>query len=177
MIETIFLIVLIFALVLGNIFLSLTSPKRLEKMAQKANEKNLARSQENSSIGQSTLGNWQESQSRLTAEHSQTFQAKESDFAEDLEKEKANYLTKRIERLEQLLLKINNSKFIAQKLDATNLAQKLKDFDEFKQNTRLEIAALRQRLDKSHPQKEEVKQPIPDISDDKLHDLVFRVSN
>ena len=179
MLETTFLAVLILALAFGNVFLSLTDPKRLEKMAKKAREQRMAQEAVEQGFNPEQAVFEPGSAAGQPADN-YSYKKPTAPIAlpgQSLGSEKAAYLAKRIERLEQLLLKINNSKFLAQKLDATNLSTRLRDFDEFKQNTKLEIAALRQRLDKVQPQKSKPKQKIPDISDEKLHDLVFRVSN
>jgi len=200
MILTTFLAVLVLALAFGNIFLSLTSPKRLERMVEMAREKagieasGQCQGEETDAAGQAGHSlNKEDASFEPQPARENGFSPEtpcpeeilpvpgpsleDSSFEDQAERERVSCLGKRIERLERLLLKINNSAFIAQKLDGTNLAQRLKDLDLFKQNTRLEIAALRQRLDEIQPPKPREKQNIPDISDEKLHDLVFRVSN
>jgi hypothetical protein len=152
MIETLFLVVLIVALAMGNAFLSLTSPKRLAKMSNGTNQRT-------------------QNQPLLPADESGL------SFEERAERERVNYLSRRIERLEQLLLKLNKSDFLAQKINSTNLSQKLEELEEFKQNTRLEIAALKQRLDKISPEPEKKQNNVPEISDEKLREIVFRASN
>ncbi len=150
MLETLFLAVLIIALAMGNAFLSLTSPKRLAKMAQGKN---------------------QASQEMVCPSEP------ELSFEDRAEKERIEYLGRRIERLEQLLLKLDKSDFVAQKINTTNFSQKLEELEEFKQNTRLEIAALKQRLDKIQPESKKRPKPAPNLSDEKLREIVFRASN
>ncbi len=152
--ATLFLAVLIVALFLGNVFLSLTDPKRLKRAAgaEPALEQSFELRPEEMAL------------------------AEPVSFEGNAAKEKMDYLNKRVDRLEQLLLKIDNSKFIAQKLNATNLYQKLNGLDEFKQNTRLEIAALKQRIDKVQPAPKAKKVKVPEISDENLKEIVFRAS-
>lgn len=188
MITTVFLSVLILALALGNIFLSLTSPKRLQREESQADEGEF----ETASVQDSFIdtsqkvddvesqevddGESQEVEGVKEAEPGEIGKSRKASFEENAGMEKMDYLNKRVERLEQLLLKINNSKFVAQKINGTNLGQKLADLNEFKQNTRLEIAALKQRLDKVAPQEKKPKEKIPDISDEKLREIIFRAN-
>lgn len=158
MIATVFLAVLVLGLALGNVFLALTSPERAARQLSK----------ENGKLGLAV----QESDAE-----SNEMQESQLSFEQAADKERIRMLNKRIERLEQLLLKINNSKFIARKLNGTGLYQKLSNFDQFKQDTKLEIAALRQRLDRIQPQKKKPKPDLPKISDEKLRDLVFRATH
>lgn len=154
MLVTIFLVVLIIALVLGNILLGLLKPsKQLQQQGYPAQS---AQSQKKtSSVFKSSAV-----------------------FEEAAEKERIGLLNKRIDRLESLLLKINGTKFLGKKLNGTVLGQKLVDFNEFKDNTKLEIAALKQELARVKNQLgiKERKNPGEDypISDEKLHELVFQ---
>jgi len=168
LIATIFLSVLVLALVLGNVFLSLASPKRLQSLSQGSDfgQPEQCQPEQETESGQASV------QDSFSEARDQPLPR--PDFKNTAEKERVNHLNKRIERLEELLLKINNSKFLAQKLNGTKLSQRINEFDSFKQNTKLEIAALRQRLDKVQPQKKKFKQPVPDISNEKLKQLVFR---
>ena len=155
---TIFLVVLIGALVLGNILLALIKPGS-EQRADKAEP-----------IEQPKLV---ESQEKLPG----VFKSNPS-FAQDTGQERANQLNKRIDRLESLLLKINGSKFLGKKLNGTVIGQKLSGYNEFKGNTKIEIAALKQdiaRVKKEIGIKEK-KNPGEDyqINDKKLHELVFQ---
>jgi len=163
MVATTFLTVLILALALGNVFLSVASPQRLQKLAKESPKRQKQGLDSSQTSLQNSLS--QESESQAMS------------FEEQAEKEKIGYLYKRIDRLEQLLLKLDSSKFVAQKINGTNLGQRLQEFDEFKQNTKLEIAALKQRFDKMQPVKKSNEKKASEISDEKLRDLVFRASN
>jgi hypothetical protein len=163
MVVTTFLSVLILALFLGNVFLSLASPKRLRKQFQAGLE----------GLPPEQL------EARLVQEPSRAVVAagpKQVSFEQRLGLEKFAHLNKRMDRLEQILLKLGSSKVLAKKLDATTLSRKMDDYGKFKETTRLEIAALKQRLDKVQPAPKKSKKNIG-ISDEKLRDLVFRASN
>ncbi len=191
MIATIFLSVLILALFLGNAFLSLTDPKRL-KVAAKQQENNIPQNDfdlESQQVHETVQQKYdfqeaeeiQGNESRTLVAKSKyegnEFNAKPIPLEESSQIERVDYLNRRIARLEQLLLKLNGNGVIAQKINTTELNQKLENLGEFKQNTKLEIAALKQRLDKIQPLEKKKKQNIPEISDKKLRDLVFRASN
>ena len=205
MLVTVFLSVLILALAMGNIFLSLTGTKRLEKVGQEGNgqlvfDNGFVQSDvqdsfsealpdadngnsisfdkaENGGAGNSlSFGQAKGKSSAPSFQQADSGAGKGPSFEQAAAGEKMAYLNKRLERLEQLLLKIDNSKFLAQKLNSTSLSKKLSGLDEFKQNTRLEIAALKQRLDKVQPVKKAKKPKVQDISDKKLRELVFRSS-
>ncbi len=206
MVVTIFLSVLILALFLGNAFLSLTDPKRLKAAAKhrKINRIDTRNSTETINGIEAGLESKQYVQEEDQETVQQKYDFQETDEIQDNERrtlvakskydgnaslakpipleessqiERVDYLNRRIARLEQLLLKLNGNGSIAQKINTTELTQKLDSFGEFKQNTKLEIAALKQRLDKIQPVEKKKTQNIPEISDKKLRDLVFRASN
>jgi len=206
MIATIFLSVLILALFLGNAFLSLTDPKRL-KIATKQREINGTDTTNNTETinGSETVlesGQYAQEEVQETVQQKYDFQemgkikdtgsrtlvakskydgnntlVKSIPLEESSQVERVDYLNRRIVRLEQLSLKLNGNGSIAQKINTTEFTQKLNSLGEFKQNTKLEIAALKQRLDKIQPVEKKKTQNIPEISDKKLRDLVFRASN
>ena len=186
MLETVFLSVLIVALALGNVFLSLTDPKRLLAARTRQNPGNGPGFEngpglENGLAQSNILDEFREAgESSQAAESRGSFgqvgEGRDS-FEQAADRERVRHLNKRIERLEQLLLKINNSKFVAQKINGTNLYSKLRDLNQFKQDTGLEIAAMRQRLDKIQPLEKASKPKLSEISDKKLRDLVFRASH
>tara|TARA_B100002003_G_C13874074_1_gene427168 strand:- start:88 stop:561 length:474 start_codon:yes stop_codon:yes gene_type:complete len=151
MIITVFLVVLVVSLILGNLLLSLLKPKLAP-------------------AGHSVTPAIQKPSSNSfkpnTAPNNQS--NKQSLFS----------ITNRIDRVEKLLLRANAPKFIGKKLDSTVLGRKMNDFTEFKTNTKVEIEALKEdvaRL-KNELGVMEKKRPGEDfeISDDKLHNLVFR---
>jgi len=164
--ATLFLVVLIVGLVLGNVFLSLTSPRRIQRALMAENGL-----QELSSESDFVPYN---APSSTSAEFDQPPMIAPPSLEQQVVKDRFVHLNKRMDRMEQLLLKINESKFLAQKLNGTNLVQKLNKVDKFQQTTKLEIAALNQRLDKILPEKKRVKKPGPGISDEKLREIVFR---
>ena len=175
MLETVFLAVLVLALLLGNAFLSITGPKRPKLVPE---EEMLRQDALASQAVALPLVSGQRAIERLVVaqpaeQNVPAFETRPS-FEEDAERERIEYLTRRIARLEQLLLKINNPRFVAEKVNLEGFYHKLKDMDSFKQNTRLEIAALKQRLDKIQPVE---SKPKLEISDEKLRDLVFRASH
>ena len=187
MTTTVFLSVLILALALGNGFLSLVDPKRLRLLSAKGRILGEMPAIPENGFGlQNGFGspNGLGPQKSLGIENGAVQgklpvsfgSSRGLSFEERANRERMLYLNKRIERLEQLLLKINDSKFVAQKINGSNLFKKLKELEGFKQDTKLEIAALNQRLDKVQPRKK-LKKPGPGISDEKLRDLVFRASN
>lgn len=175
--TTVFLSVLILALAFGNAFLSLVNPKRLSLLAAKdMNSGAMEASPENGLGPEKSLSIENGAvQGNLPLSFSKS-SGRGLSFEERANRERMLYLNKRIERLEQLLLKINDSKFVAQKINGSSLFKKLKELEAFKQDTKLEISALKQRLDKIQPQKN-IKKPGPKISDEKLRELVFRASH
>ena len=175
--ETLFLTVLVIALGLGNVFLSLTDPKRIKKLININKEDQSPVSE----LGQTTVqDSFSEADTNLekggfvvrgkvlnrSLEH--------NSLDSEADRERIIYLGKRIDRLEQLLLKLNKSDFVAQKINSTNFGQKLSELDTFKQKTKLEIAALKQRLDEVKPVVKKQTKNISNISDKRLHELVFR---
>ncbi len=150
MLITVFLSVLVLALALGNLFLSITEPKGLQSRAK------------------------QENNSSLQIQQETALPATGDDFQRMADRERVRMLNKRIDRLENLLLRINNARFVAKKLNGTNLIQKLNGFEEFKQNTRLEIAALKQQLASMQKNKPKAtRKAVPETDDEKLHKLVY----
>lgn len=164
MLETIFLAVLVLALLLGNAFLSVIARKDSGRMPEP--EMPVQDGFEDRALEQPPV----------LEQSFPAFKTRPS-FEEDAQSERIEYLNRRIARLEQLLLKINGSKPIAEKINGSTLSQKLSDLNEFRQSTRLEIAALKQRLDKVQPVESRPKSNVPEISDEKLRDLVFRASH
>lgn len=162
MLTTVFLGVLIIALALGNAFLSL-APKR------KAGNALIPREGAQSSEYFPSNAAFQFQGTKLPKASGRV-----AAFEKELEREKIAYLNKRMARLEQLLLKMNSSGFIAQKLGDSDLGQRLKTLEDFRERSRLEIAALKQRLDGNVPLEKKQLEEIPEISDEKLHSLVFR---
>ena len=148
---TIFLIVLIVALVLGNLFLMLLKPKSKEQNSLPATQTNLGAFQP----------------------------APKSSFKPG--NHKPNAVDKRVDRIENLLLKINGSEFLGKKLDSTVLGKKLNDLTRFKTNTKVEIEALKEQMAqvKNEIGIKEKTNPCQDydISDEKLHELVFKSAN
>jgi len=197
LLETVFLGILVLALAIGNAFLSLTDPRKLQRKVFEKNKRLI----EGGLPGNPVQEGFESDsvQEGFESDSAQSFEgdsvqgsvqlafgeakpanfgkpAEANSFELHAEKERVLHLSKRISRMENLLLKLDNSKFVAQKINGTNLGQKLSDFEEFKQNTGLEIAALKQRLDKIQPVKGK-KNNVTNISDEKLRRLVFRTSN
>ncbi len=169
MVVTTFLGVLILAFFLGNVFLSITSPKRLQKQFQGELDEVTQEEMEAGFVQAS-------SQPVGAAVASAGTVPNQASFEQRLGFEKRALLNKRVDRLEQILLKLSSSNVLAQKLDATTFSKKMDGYSKFKETTRLEIAALKQRLDKVQPVSKKAKKNI-EISDKKLRDLVFRASN
>ena len=161
MLETVFLGVLVLALLLGNAFLSITSPKRARRMPEGEMPELDALAgrafPQQAVSGQSAFESHALAQPPVLEQSFPAFETKSS-FEEDVESERIDYLNRRMARLEQLLLKINGSKPIAEKINGSTLSQK-------------------QRLDKVHPVERKAKGNVPEISDEKLRDLVFRASH
>lgn len=144
MILTVFLAILVLALVLGNAFLTIASPSRLAGTA------NLRPS---------------------------PAERKEAPDGEGSDSDRIKVLHKRIERLEGLLLRLNNKEFVAKKFNGTNICQKINDLEEFRQNARLEIAALKQQVASNgngHFARERGKKEIARIEPERLHKIVYR---
>ncbi len=147
MVLTVFLVILVLALIFGNIFLSIIAPRRMERILG----------------GQNAPPAKNPVQGARAASDEEPFD------------DRVKMLNTRIERLENILLRLNKTQFVAQKLNGTSLYQKITDLEEFKQNTKLEIAALRQQLGTVS------QQPVvrsvagaPPVDDERLHKLVFR---
>lgn len=164
MVVTAFLAVLVLAFFLGNVFLSLASPKRMRKQL----EKELGLLPDNGSGLLPARGTFQGLSENQVLE--------KASFEQRLSSEKLSHLNKRVDRLEQVLLKLSSSKAVAKNLRASNLSRKMDDYVKFKERTRLEIAALKQRLDKVQPSSKK-RGRGPEISDEKLRDIVFRASH
>ena len=144
MILTVFLAILVLALILGNAFLTIASPSRLARTAKR----------------QPSLA-----------------ECKAASDGEGSDSDRIKALHKRIERLEGLLLRLNNKEFVAKKFNGTNLCQKINDLEEFRQNARLEIAALKQQVASNgngHFSGERGKKEIAQIEPERLHKIVYR---
>ncbi len=151
MIITVFLVVLIVSLLLGNLLLSLLKPRPAP-------------------ASHST------DPTKLTPP-SGLFKPN-SGLSNPSSKQNIISISDRIDRVEKLLLRANAPKFIGKKLDSTVLGRKLSDFTEFKTSTEVEIEALKEDVAKLKIELgvKEKKRPGEnfEISDDKLHNLVFR---
>ena len=151
MLITVFLVVLIVSLLLGNLLLSLLKPKP----AQAGYPADSAKPKPSSGLFKPN--------SNLSSPHN---------------KQNISSITNRIDRVEKLLLRANAPKFIGKNLDSTVLGKKMNDFTQFKTNTKVEIEALKEEVAKLKTELgvKEKKRPGEDfeISDDKLHSLVFR---
>ncbi|MCX6799260.1 MAG: hypothetical protein NTW59_04160 [Candidatus Diapherotrites archaeon] len=145
MIVTVFLCVLVLALIFGNVFLSLTSPERVARANMKTREK---------SGGGNAL----------------------KEIACEIEGEdRVKMLSGRIERLENIILRLNNKQFVAKKINGTSLYQKINDLETFKQDAKLEIAALKQQLAAiMPPEARRAKKETVEIEPEQLHRFVFR---
>ena len=146
MLVTIFLGILIAALILGNIFLSIAKPKKIEEallreIGSKENSRALLQQMQNNKNIAASNHLLQQGKIRPAF-----VSAEQPDFRQMAEMERARMLNKRVDRLENLLLKMNGAKFVSYKLNGANLEQKLSGLEEFRQNTSLEIAALKQQL-------------------------------
>jgi len=153
MVVTVFLGVLIAALIFGNILLSLLKPG-------------------------SKKGQGMPSANALANSPSHSF-GRDSVLLKASERERQNMLNKRIDRLEKLILTINGPEFVEKKVDSTVMGKKFSDLNDFRRRARVEIAALKDEM-KAVKKKlgvKEKKNPGKEyqISDKKLHDLVFRI--
>ncbi|MDP6670227.1 MAG: hypothetical protein QGI60_00230 [archaeon] len=152
MIITVFLVVLVVSLILGNLLLSLLKPK--------------------------PVASAEHSMPRASSKHSSDSFKPNSVSSPQPNKQSIFSISNRIDRVEKLLLRANAPKFIGKKLDSTVLGRKMSDFTEFKTNTKVELEALKEDVAKlkSELGVKEKKRPGGDfeISDDKLHSLVFR---
>lgn len=183
MLETVFLAVLVLALLLGNAFLSIISPKRAVPVARLVPEG--SNPGQGALAGQTVLrpvfsgqgASEQAVEQSPVSRQNLPLAGQEPSFEDSVKNERIEYLGRRIARLEQLLLKLNGSKPIAAKIKVSRLSQKLDDLDDFRQNTKLEIEALKQRLDSLQPVQSKAKDSFPEISDEKLREIVFRASH
>ncbi|MBN2067909.1 MAG: hypothetical protein JW744_05565 [Candidatus Diapherotrites archaeon] len=149
MLVTVFLGVMVLALFLGNVFLSITSPKR-----------------------QQPLQDVRFSQEPMPKE-ANGFKNPDKGLQEIAERERLRMLNKRIDRLESLLLKIGSASPVAGSLESAGLPKKLKSLEEFQQNTKLEIAALKQQLREIIPEKPKQANFEPSVDDERVHNLVY----
>ncbi len=151
---TVFLLILITALLLGNALLSMLKPRAEPDKRQSVKS---------------------EMRARIAASASKHFPAQGRAKQENVDE-----LNKRIERVENLLLKVNGSQFLGKKLNGTVLGRKLNDFVQFKNNTKIEIEALKEDLANTKKDlgvKEKEPKENYKISDEALHNLVFRGSS
>ena len=180
MLVTIFLGILIVALVLGNIFLSIAKPKKIEEALLReigGKENSMALLQQMQNNKNIAASNQLLQQGKIRPAF---VSAEQPDFQQMAEMERTRMLNKRVDRLESLLLKMNGAKFVSYKLNGTNLAQKLSGLEEFKQNTSLEIAALKQQLaalkgnELSEENEEETE--LSQADSERAHAIVYRGS-
>ena len=165
MIVTVFLAVLIVALLLGNGFLELT--KRRPSAGASAED------------SMSRAGN---------PGHKNTPQPKASDVSRYMALVHANLksnnkrmdtLNKRMEGMETILLGGRNAKIKPVKLDNLKTAKKFNDLLEFKHIAEIEITALRQRLDKmqnnsnSIPEKQILTEEDEVDFEKKMHSIIY----
>ena len=151
MIITVFLVVLVVSLILGNLLLSLLKPKPAP-------------------AGQPVPS--------AVPKHPSAPLKPNIVPTNQPNKQSLFSITSRIDRVEKLLLRANAPKFIGKKLDSTVLGRKMNYFTELKTNTKVELEALKEDVAKLKNELGvmEKKRPGEDfeISDDKLHNLVFR---
>ncbi len=180
MLVTIFLGILIVALILGNIFLSIAKPKKIEEallreIGRKENSRALLQQMQNNKNIAASNQLLQQGKIRPAF-----VSAEQPDFQQMAEMERTRMLNKRVDRLESLLLKINGAKFVSYKLNRTNLAQKLSGLEEFKQNTELQIAALKQQLAAlkgNHlPEENEEETELSQADSERAHAIVYHRS-
>ena len=142
-VETVFLIVLLFALVAGHFLLEITKPRKQEKIVVSG-----------------------ETQKLLMP-------------SETISENQASPIIERLDRLEKMLLSSQNAldpeKFGGGKIE-NGLQKKLQSLVDFKNEMRIEAAALRDEISAIKEfigMKENQKQPEPEIPTEKLHQLAF----
>jgi len=94
--------------------------------------------------------------------------------------EKVNLLNKRIEKIEGLLLRMTTPEFADKKLGALEISKKLEKLLDYRNDSKIEIAALKERVaaleagKKPNPKK--YKKIEEDLSkyDERIHNLVYR---
>lgn len=177
MIEIIaFLTVLIIALVIGNVLLSLTSPNK--STAVKSPTENVKSSvSTNSSIYSN--GNGSSNSIGLSNSINSTPLYNSSAF------DQLNQLNRRIDRVENLLLKINNSDEVAIRFAELKLTQKVNDLVEYRQNSRIEIEALKEKIsaieetflphssEKPLPSRENFSENDDEKFQRKIHEIIY----
>lgn len=121
MIElVIFLVVLIIALAIGNALLSISNPESESKNPSQPSGIS------NSSLKSGNYGN-----------------AMPSNFNSN----QLNGLNRRVDRVENLLLKLGNSDEVAKKVAELKLSQKVNELSEFRQSAKIELEALNEKID------------------------------
>ncbi len=144
-----FLVVLIVALLLGNFLLSLTKPK--------ASKKENGFSSENAD-------------------------AKSNGFSQNQNSDangQFSSLYKRVDRIENLLLQLNNSDEVLRKLAELKISQRVSELSDFRQSAKLELASLKERLDSIECKKPERTKALHEFSesdeefDKKIHQILY----
>ncbi len=145
-----FLVVLIIALLLGNFLLSLSKPRSSKK--------------ENTAAAESP------------AQKPQVFSSGQSFSPSD----SVSLLSRRVDRIENLLLKLNNSAEVSSKLAEMKLSQRVSELYDFRQSAKLELAGLKERLDSiecKKPESSKAVQESPSESDEefekKIHQILY----
>ncbi|HLD59158.1 MAG TPA: hypothetical protein VI977_06030 [archaeon] len=154
MIETVFLGVLILALVIGNLLLFIVPKKQLPQRAQQA----------------STANN------SMQPAESTGFEVSPAVKALVLE-ERLGILNKRLERLEGI---ISHEGGNVQEKSSIVIAKRLVELEEAKRRMHIEIEALKQRLSRVREElrlPDDAKKKIElGISEEKLHELAFNTA-
>lgn len=153
MIElVIFLVVLIIALAIGNVLLSISNPESEPKNSSQP------AGLSNSGLKSGNSGN-----------------AMPSNFNSN----QLNGLNRRVDRVENLLLKLGNSAEVSRKLAELKLSQKVNELNEFRQSAKIELEALSEKIDsldeKMNPHNLLQKNPEEEDAEfqQKIHNIIY----
>ena len=151
---TVFLLILVFALIIGNVFLSITKPIQGDLQVLP----------EESALLWPNIE--EQAKYRKTEAHANTVHS-------SVQSEVKN----RLDRLERILLGLNTTTFVGKKLNATKLYRKLNELSDFRNDAKIQIAALRDELEqlKSGKLKKAKKKGIPKLKDKRLHELAYNI--
>jgi predicted nuclease with TOPRIM domain len=173
MLETLFLGVLIIALIIGNLLLFFTNPKNSSNFMPK-NSTSLQEELKQQVLFSSKNNEIQQSIPSTVIEEAYLNQSKIRALEEKIRL--AHY---RLNDLEKTIK--NNNNFLIQKLDFSRFEKKLKQFEEFKSNTVIELAALKQiinelKANSKNSNKQELKKEF-EKANKKIDDLEERIKS
>ena len=182
---TVFLLVLIFALILGNVFLSIATPAQSSDLQGLIGKADMLKLSNADGQNNPTL-DYPENLDNLAVPDTASFSSAGGINADDntsldlpLDLSSVSMgseeLIRRIDRIERILINFNNPSFFNKKLVDTEFYEKLEGFRDFKNDSRIQIAALKQQLEKIHPAKTKNKNTVSSTEAKRIHELAYNI--